>query len=186
MLGIIRINWTVLVTKICNKLLPTAVNLKKWYWQSHDSCTLCKQKETMEHLIQCTDPSQNAWRIQYISELRWKFGDTNTTESLATYIFTMITNRMDTGMVIAEKFPLMYSKAIYSQYAIGWDNFFCGKISQEWLLLYNVSRTIRDDTQRYSAQYIWGVNIIKKTLRQMIKLWDIRNTQVHGTTDRKR
>ena len=68
-LGINRINRTVLVTKICNRLLPTAVNLKKWHWQSHDSCTLCKQKETMEHLIQCPHPSQNTWRIQYISKL---------------------------------------------------------------------------------------------------------------------
>ena len=93
---------------------------------------------------------------------------------------------MDTGMVIAEKFPSIYSKAIYSQYAIGWDNFFRGKISQEWLLLYNASRTNRHDTQRYSAQYIWGANIVEITLRQMIKLWDIWNTQVHGTTERER
>ena len=93
---------------------------------------------------------------------------------------------MDTGMVLAEKFPLMYSKAIYSQYAIGWDNFFRGKISQEWLLLYDDSRTNKHDTQRYSAQYIWGANIVEITLRQMIKLWEIQNKQVHGTTDGER
>ena len=93
---------------------------------------------------------------------------------------------MDTGMVLAEKFPSMYSKAIYSQYAIGWDNFFRGKISQEWLLLYDESRTNRHDTQRYSAQYIWGANIVEITLRQMIKLWEIWNNQVHGNTDGER
>ena len=97
----------------------------------------------------------------------------------------MFTNWMDTGMVIAEKFPPMYSKAIHSQYVICWNNFFCGKISQEWLLLYNASRTNRDDTQRYSAQYILGTNIVKITLHQMMKLWDIQNTQVHGNTDRE-
>ena len=91
-LGIKRINWTVLVTKICNRLLPKAVNLKNWNWKSHDSCTLYKQKETMEHLIQCPDPSQNAWQIQYISKLRQKFSATNTADALTMYLFTMITN----------------------------------------------------------------------------------------------
>merc|ERR1712032_410206 len=61
-----------------------------------------------------------------------------------------------------------------------------GKISQEWLLLYDESRTNKHDTQRYSAQYIWGANIVEITLRQLIKLWEIRNTQVHGTTDGER
>ena len=140
----------------------------------------------MERLIQCPDPSQNTWQIQYISKLRRKFGAINTMDSLTIYFCTMITNWMDTEMVIAEKFSLKYSRAIYSQYAIGWDNFFRGKISQEWILLYNESITNRDDTQRYSTQYIWGANIVKITLRQMKKLWDIRNKQVNGNTDSKR
>ena len=68
-LGITRINCPVIVSKICNRILPTAVNLKKWNWQAYDSCSLCKQKETMEHMIQCPDPSQNEWQIKYISKL---------------------------------------------------------------------------------------------------------------------
>ena len=80
---------------------------------------------------------------------------------------------MDTGIVLAEKFPLSYSETIYSQYAIGWDNFFRGNISQEWLLIYNASRTNRHDIQRYYAQYIWGANIVGITLRNMIKLWEL-------------
>ena len=45
----------------------------------------------------------------------------------------MITKWMDTGMVIviADKFCSKYTTAIYSSYAIGWDNFFGGNISQE-------------------------------------------------------
>ena len=68
-LGITRINRPVVVSKICNKILFTAVNLKKWNWQSYDSCSVCKQRETMEHMIQCPDPSQNEWQRTYILEL---------------------------------------------------------------------------------------------------------------------
>ena len=81
---------------------------------------------------------------------------------------------MDTGMVIVDKFPSKYSKAIYFQYAIGWDNFFHGKISQEWLQLYDESRQGSDDKQRYSANHIifWAPisNIIKIILSNIISL----------------
>ena len=73
----------------------------------------------------------------------------------------MITTWMDTGMVQAEDFPAKYSGAIYSQYAIGWDNFFCGKISQQWLSLFDESQKKGNDEQQLSAPYIWGANIVK-------------------------
>ena len=53
----------------------------------------------------------------------------------------------DTGMEIVDKFPSKQSKAIYSQYAIDWDNSFCGNIFQEWLQLYDECRQDRDETQ---------------------------------------
>lgn len=114
-----------------------------------------------------------------------KLGSTNTADALTIYLYNIITNWMDTGMALADKFPNKYSRAILSQYAIGWDNFFCGKISQEWLLLYDESRTNSDDTQCYSAQYIWGVYIIEIMLHYMIMLWNIRYKQVHRITDSK-
>lgn len=67
-------------------------------------------------------------------------------------------------MVQSEDFPEKYHKAIYSQYAIGWDNFFGGKISQEWLALFEVSRVICGDKKFLSALYIWGANIVEITI----------------------
>lgn len=139
-LAINWINLTVLITKIYNLLLPTAVNLNKWNWKYRYNSTLCKQKETMEPLIQCPDPSQNDWRIKYISKLCQKLGSTNTDDALTMNICTIIIHWMDTGLVIIDKFLSKYSKAIYSQYTIGWDHFFHGKISHKWLQLYEESR----------------------------------------------
>lgn len=88
---------------------------------SHDNCALCKQKKTIENLIQCPNPSQDEWQIKYVSKLQRKLGSTNTKDALTMYLCTMITNWMDTGMVLAENFPNKYSRAIYSQHSIGWD-----------------------------------------------------------------
>ena len=44
---------------------------------------------------------------------------------------------MDTGTAEAADFPKHFYCALYSQYVIGWDNFFLGKFSQEWLVLFN-------------------------------------------------
>ena len=73
-------------------------------------------------------------------------------------------------MVLAENFENKYSRAIYSQYAIDWDNFFHRKIFQDWLLIYDEFKNDRYDTQHYSPIYIWGANIVIITLRNMISL----------------
>ena len=101
------------------------------------------------------------------------------------YMCSMITNWMDTRMVQAEDFPAKYSGAIYSQYGISQHNFFRGKISQQWLSLFDESQKKGNSGQQLSALYIWGANIVKITLQNMISLWDIRNKQVHWGTHSK-
>ena len=93
---------------------------------------------------------------------------------------------MDTGTVVADEFPERFHRAIYSQYAIGWDNFFRGKFSQEWLVLFDEKNPNLDNNNRYTRQYVWGANIIENTLRHVIELWEIRNGQVHGRTNKER
>ena len=56
-LGLKRINRKVLLVKICNDQLPTATTLQTWKRQTHNSCYLCEQQETRDHMIQC--PAQS-------------------------------------------------------------------------------------------------------------------------------
>jgi hypothetical protein len=58
-LTIQRINRDVLITKVCNDLLPTADTLCKMKYQHHDTCIFCHQHETRDHIIRCTAPSRN-------------------------------------------------------------------------------------------------------------------------------
>ena len=137
-------------------------------------------------MIQCSDESRIQWRLKYITSLRHKLESTDTDGSLTMHLCLILTQWMDTGTVVAEDFPERFHRAIYSQYAIGWDNFFRGKFSQEWLVLFDEKNPNLNNNNRYTRQYIWGANIIENTLRHVIELWEIRNGQVHGRTSKER
>jgi hypothetical protein len=44
--SLLRINRDVVITKICNDLLPTAETLYKRNYQNHNTCILCSKRET--------------------------------------------------------------------------------------------------------------------------------------------
>ena len=76
-LSLKRLDREVVLVKICNDLLSTATTLQKWKWQAHDSCCLCGQSETRDHILQCPAMSQRRWRIKTISSLRKRMKQLN-------------------------------------------------------------------------------------------------------------
>jgi len=76
-LAIQRIDRDVLITKVCNDLLPTAETLYKMRYQHHDTCILCHNQETRDHIIRCKSMSRIKWRQKYIcisgrEWIRWR------------------------------------------------------------------------------------------------------------------
>ena len=45
-----QINKSVLLTKVCNDILPTTLTLQKWSYQETDECVLCHQHKDKDHL----------------------------------------------------------------------------------------------------------------------------------------
>ena len=85
---------------------------------------------------------------------------------------------MDTGFVDVKKFPRKYQRAINTQHKIGWRHLFMGKLSEEYIQLYEntyVATSSQDDPQKtkYVDGYIWGANI----------LWETRNKNIQGDSD---
>lgn len=81
----------------------------------------------------------------------------NTDYSLAETMLTAIASWMDTGFVDVKTFPRKYRRAINTQYKIGWRHLFMGKLSQEWIQLYEdtyVAPPSQDDTQK--RKYVDG------------------------------
>ena len=63
-LGLKIIDREVVLVKICNDLLPTAITLQKWKWVFHDNCCLCEQQETRDKRSYDTLPSTITKKIE--------------------------------------------------------------------------------------------------------------------------
>ena len=54
-----------------------------------------------------------------------------------------------------------------------------GRISREWLELYEQRMTKSKRTQK-TESWIWGCHIVEHTLQSLIELWEQRNEEMHG------
>ena len=128
--------------------------------------SLCPAKETTDHMIQCPDHSRTQWRCKTINKLRQTMEKNNTNYSLSETLLTAIASWMDTGYVDVKSFPRKYRKAINTQYKIGWRHLFMGKLSQEWIQLYEDTYTApvsqnEKKTRKYVDGYVWGANVVE-------------------------
>jgi hypothetical protein len=110
-----RINRDVLITKVCNDLLPTADTLCKMRYQNHDTCILCHQHETRDHSIRCTAPSRIKWRQQYICALRKRLDTIETEFALKETLSTAIAEWLEIGEDNVSSYPIKCANAILSQ-----------------------------------------------------------------------
>ncbi|OEU15138.1 hypothetical protein FRACYDRAFT_239817 [Fragilariopsis cylindrus CCMP1102] len=175
-----RINRDVLLTKICNDLLPTATVLRKRKYQNSDECVMCNKQETRDHMMLCEAQSRIKWRRSCMSAIRKQMDKMETEPELKELISTAIAEWLETGQVDISKHPIKYATAILAQERIGWRHMFAGKLAQEWLQLQEQSTNTTSGKKRDS--YIWGASIVQILLLQHINLWELRNEEVHGKT----
>jgi hypothetical protein len=148
-------------------------------YQHHDTCILCHQQETRDHIIRCTAPSRIKWRKQYICALQKRLETVETEFALQETLSTSIAEWLETGEVnVVSNYPIKYANAILSQERIGWRHFFAGKILQEWLTLQADSTNKTVGKKR--DYYVWGASVVEITLKYFIKLWEQRNEEVYG------
>jgi hypothetical protein len=152
LLAIRRINCSVLLTKVCKDLLPTAETLSKYKYQHSNRCTLCDNIETRDHMIQCKADSRCRWRLKLSSALRRKMKTAATKYEVEETLKTALCNWMENGEVDISKFPTKFKTALKSQENIGWRHLFSGKLSQHWLRLQG---DVQLDNGKICNDYIW-------------------------------
>ena len=173
----------VVLTKICNDLLPTASTLFKIKYQYQDTCTLCSKTDTRDRLLRCNEKSRIDWRRQMLTALRSRFIYLETDFSLAETFCTAVAEWIQTKTVNVSTYSVKFHKAINTQSHIGWRHIFSGKLSQEWLHLQEQNTKVSIGRKRLS--YVWGASIIEVLLKHFILLWELRNEEVHGKTAEK-
>jgi hypothetical protein len=110
-----RINRSVLMTKVCNDLLPTAETLKRYQYQNSDRYILCDKVETRDHMIQCKAESQCRWRISLSTSMRKKMKLIDTKFEVEETFMTAICDWMENGEMDVTKFPAKFRDALISQ-----------------------------------------------------------------------
>jgi hypothetical protein len=131
-------------------------------------------------LLRCKEPSRIKWRRQFITALHNRLVYLETDFSLEETLYTVVEEWLETESVNISKYPTRFHQAIQSQSLIGWRHLLSGKISQEWLKLQETSTKVTIGRKRLS--YVWGASLAKVLLKQFIKLWELRNEEVHGKT----
>ena len=164
------------ITKIMNGLLPTNAYLYKIKQRDTDTCPLCGELETEEHIFRCNHQSRILWRRATMKTLDKFFKSTKTNDNLSDTIRTCLTCWLDHGTVDSDNISRTHHSAIKAQSSIGWIEMFRGHISQHWSEDY---QTLYNHEDRCDP-HAWAGGLIAKLLQQTVTLWNSRNKDVHG------
>jgi len=132
----------------------------------------------------CKAPSRIKWRIQFIQALCVRLTQINTDPVLLDVLCYSISDWFEEQEVDLDKYYSRYHPAIITQTKIGWFHVFTGHISQEWEVL----QTKYLFTSSPHRGLLWSTRVVEVCLKFSIQMWELRNTEVHGTSgkDRKR
>ena len=78
------------------------------------------------------------------------------------------------------KYPDAYQPLVESQNAIGWDNFFKGRLSTHWAEHQERHLRNTDEVTNKRNGQTWTTNLAATLLDQWYRLWKLRNEEKHG------
>ena len=170
-------------------------------------CAECKDGmiEDQDHVLRCSHPSREKWRDQLVAAITTKCVNLKSDPQL-TQIMTKGLHQWlqgnDKGQEVWS-FPAKYRWLVQEQNAIGWRQFFNGRVSKEWARLqddYAFVRKQREQDLRSSRErrkndttstcaYTgtrWTSEIINEIWVQWKIVWTQRNETIHGHDSRMR
>ena len=117
-----------------------------------------------------------------MTKLRKKLDKHKIDHELKETMCMIIADWMENNTVEINKFPQKNHDAMNTQENIGWSHMFAGHISQEWIKLHEDSRLTNNSKNQHDQSYLWGTTLVEVLLSKFVRLWEIRNQEVHGET----
>ena len=145
-----------------------------------DSCSLYRTpNEDFHHILKYLHPSRSKWRDNLILTLTKLCHSLRTDPTLMAILITGLKSWMSTTPFHQADFPPEYQTLIQEQSSIGWVQFFQGRISLRWAEIqqwhYNGFPKVRG---RDGSS--WSRKILHHIFTHWNKLWETRNTDLHG------
>ena len=164
------------LTKFCVNHLPTGKRLHDRTNTENNLCPTCMvDTENDDHLLQCRHPSRVLWRANLVTAIHSR---------LEVFLCPVLLDILRKGIYHylhvsplpdPAAYDTKYSHLVIQQNAIGWDQFFRGKWSNEWNYLQKqyLARTGKTATR---SQAQWTTSLLRLIWDKLHNLWCQRNT----------
>jgi hypothetical protein len=172
------------ITKFVNRILPTNTKLHQQDTQHSTKCPSCNEPETNDHVSACEHPDRAKLRKNMIRTVRKTMDKTNTSIQTQEVILQGLTDAILHG---ADKLDLTkisftptgsLNYALQDQNAIGWTNFYKGRLSKKWE---QVQKDHYRKTKAAKADpYKWATSVITTMWQGFLQMWESRNDDQHG------
>ena len=135
-----------------------------------DLCPFCNQKETVDHLFQCTDSRPKSFRKKqinlFITHLKSCYTDPSITLQIHKHLLSFC-NQLE---IIPDGDSPTW-KALTEQISIGWRQFLCGKISKQWITR---QEEYMKKTHSKKSSFLWSVELINRLWKVAWSIWTFR------------
>ena len=172
------------LTKFCVNHLPTGKRLHERVGTENNLCPTCLADiETDDHLVQCRHPSRARWRSDFTKTIHSRL------EPFLCPVLLDILRKGISHYLNAAPAPnpatygIMYAQLVVQQNAIGWDHFFRGKWSRDWIHLQK-QYLARIGKRASRSQEQWTTSLLRLIWDKLHNIWCQRNKRRHGHDSR--
>jgi len=151
-------------------------------------CPSCEcEREDNNHIITCPADSRKEWRqatLRIAKTLQLHRSDPTLKTILLEGLNKFLTQQTE---VHETEYPTQYHPLIQEQNALGWDQLYRGRWSNQWSKMHTLYAENRPNWKSHEADGKQWVTIHgRMLLQQWLTLWKIRNAERHGADQQER
>jgi hypothetical protein len=152
----------VLIAKHVSGMCGVGKFMKRWKLRQDDICPRCEETEDAAHVWTCQGEGANEIWNKSLEDLEQWMNINYTNPDLQHLLLTQLSGWRDNSQTSAS-YPFIFNELLQHQSDIGWNRFFEGWLSHEWLGL----------QQAYYSAIKSRRSGIRWTVALILKLWDI-------------
>jgi hypothetical protein len=179
------------IHKFIHKRLPCNKRENIYYPYLSPYCKLCPNViETTKHIMQCKCcDKRTELQKNFIKKLEEEMRDMRTNDTIIRIIKQYVLAWLDGSRTpnlrnLCDNPSLTLIQAVSHQTQLGWDQFFCGRISENWgkMYEYEVEMVTENMDRRFNAE-AWGKKMVALAHRFVLDAWNIRNEREYQDED---
>ena len=172
------------IQKFVNRCLPTNKKLHDQDPEHAPTCPLCTVIETNPHVSTCAHQSRSKLRGNLRRNITKTLDKYDTHVHIKECMLLGLTQTLQGGNTEIDSVNLSFTptgpikKALDEQNAIGWNNFYRGRIASSWNAVQQGHCKTRNNGKQDTTK--WATAIITTLWHGFLQLWEARKDDQHG------